>query len=114
MSKILILDDDSDIRNVLTLILAESHEVRSVTNPRIWLEETREFKPEIIILDILLGELNGLDICKELKSMPDTNQIKVILTSATLMDMEHLNQISDGYLEKPFDITTVEEMVKNI
>lgn len=114
MAKVMILDDDADIRNVLVMILEESHETVAVNDPENWQQEIQDFNPEVILLDIRLGNLDGIAICQKLKSMPDTRHIKVILTSAALYDMKHLEEISDGFLEKPFDIGTVENLIKRI
>ncbi|WP_316797692.1 response regulator [Pedobacter frigidisoli] len=114
MSKVLILDDDADIRNVLRLILESSYEVYSLNNSDSWLQEIHDFNPDVIILDIRLGNLDGIAICKELKSRPETRHIKVILTTAALYDMKPLKKISDGFLEKPFDIDTVVKLVQRI
>ncbi|WP_316809320.1 PleD family two-component system response regulator [Pedobacter agri] len=114
MAKVLILDDDADIRNVLALILEASHKVVTVDNPGTWQQEIQDFNPDVILIDIRLGNLDGIVICKKLKSMPHTRHIKVILTSAALYDMKHLEQISDGFLEKPFNIATVENLINRV
>ena len=114
MSKVLILDDDLDILNVMTIVLGECHEVRPVSLGKDWLKEVTAFKPDIIILDIRLGILDGVQICKELKFNSETKHIKVILTSAAIIDPNRLTQHADGFLEKPFSINTLEELVENI
>jgi DNA-binding response OmpR family regulator len=99
--KILILDDDKDILEILTLILTESgYEILSLSNGK------KIFEPKLILMDVMLGDMDGLEICKSIKSKIQYKDLPVILISAThdMKEFLHLPGAPNDYLEKPFDI----------
>lgn len=105
--KILITDDDEDIIEILTLILTESgYEIHSLTQGNRIIEEIKEFQPDLILMDVMLGDMDGMTICKSIKENSLYSHLPVILISAT-PDMEEslvLHGAPNDYLEKPFDI----------
>lgn len=105
--KILITDDDEDIIEILTLILTESgYEIHSLTRGNRIIEEIKEFQPDLILMDVMLGDMDGMTICKSIKENSLYSHLPVILISAT-PDMEEslaLHGAPNDYLEKPFDI----------
>jgi DNA-binding response OmpR family regulator len=105
--KILILDDDKDILEILTLILTESgYEILSLSNGKKIFEELKNFEPKLILMDVMLGDMDGLEICKSIKSKIQYKDLPVILISAThdMKEFLHLPGAPNDYLEKPFDI----------
>jgi two-component system phosphate regulon response regulator PhoB len=69
--------------------------------------------PDMVILDIMLPDGNGLDICRELKSKPETRQIPVLLMSAHIAGkMEAREVAADDFISKPFDIDDFTERVR--
>jgi DNA-binding response OmpR family regulator len=107
MKKILIVDDSADILEVLTLLFdLEGYEVKTIDNGYVINEAIAEFKPDLILLDVMLGLLDGRMICSELKSSPLTSNIPVIMISAS-HDLNALSQKSchaDDFVAKPFEI----------
>jgi len=107
MRKILAVDDDKDILEVLQFILEDSgFEVETLSDGKFLLDRIRETTPDLILLDIMLGTLDGRDLCKEIKSNPETGNIPVILLSAT-HDIDYAKyQVGcpDTFMAKPFDI----------
>jgi len=107
MKKILLVDDDQDIRDAISFILdMEGFDVLSLDNGRDVLSSIYKYRPNLILLDALIGELDGRDICKEVKSSPLTAQLPVIIVSATHgYHTRHEKQCgADDYIEKPFDM----------
>ena len=105
--KILILDDDKDILEILELILTESgYEIHCLSHGNRIFEEIKEFEPDLILMDVMLGDLDGLSICKDIKEQPSTSNLPVILISATnnLNESINLPGAPNDYLSKPFDI----------
>lgn len=105
--KILITDDDKDIVEILTIILTESgYETHGLTKGNRIFEEIKEFEPDLILMDVMLGGMDGLTICKNIKENILYSHLPVILISAT-PDMEDALAVQgapNDYLEKPFDI----------
>jgi DNA-binding response OmpR family regulator len=105
--KILILDDDNDILEILTLLLTESgYEIRTSNHGRNIFEEIRDFKPGLVLMDIMLAGMDGRTICRDIKVNPLTNLLRVILISGShdLSRSLDLPGAPDDFLAKPFDI----------
>ncbi|SDP18133.1 two-component system, OmpR family, phosphate regulon response regulator PhoB [Mucilaginibacter sp. OK268] len=107
MRRILAVDDDSDILEVLQYILEDSgYEVITLADGHYLFDKIKESQPDLILLDIMLGNLDGRDLCKSVKSRIETHDIPVILISASHEVSKTLNQIGapDDFIAKPFDI----------
>ncbi|WP_406824051.1 PleD family two-component system response regulator [Pedobacter sp. KACC 23697] len=113
VKKILIVDDDENIHDIIKLIFEEEHYyVKGILNGDDFeLEETiADFLPDIILLDIFIGKHDGRNICNRLKNNPETAAVPVILLSA--VNMDNLSCLPDDTIEKPFDITDLHQKVK--
>jgi two-component system phosphate regulon response regulator PhoB len=107
MKRILAVDDDSDILEVIQYILEDSgYEVETLTDGHYLFDKIKEIQPDLILLDIMLGNLDGRDLCRSVKARKETHDIPVILISASHDVSGTLNQIGgpNDYLAKPFDI----------
>lgn len=106
MQRILAVDDDKDILEVLQYILEESgYLVDTLSDGHYLFDKIKENTPDLILLDIMLGNMDGRELCKDVKSQNDTKNIPVILISAS-----HTAKITDkagapdDFIAKPFDI----------
>lgn len=105
--KILILDDNSDILEILTILLMEvGYEIKCLGVADKIFEEIKEFKPDLILLDVMLANIDGLVVCRDIKENILTSSLPVILMSGKQDLAKYLNIQGgpDDYLEKPFDI----------
>ena len=103
---ILVVEDESAIRYLLRDILSEHYIVYEAENGRQALELLRNMQPDLIISDIMMPEIDGLELCNRVKNTPDTCQIPFILLSArgTLeQKTEGYDAGADAYIPKPFD-----------
>jgi DNA-binding response OmpR family regulator len=118
MKKILVLDDDLEILKVITLILEmEGYEVRGIRTGYDLLDSVNLFHPDLILLDVMLGEHDGRVLCHDLKSSPLTESIPVIMISAShdMMKMPERFCKPDDFIAKPFDIyDLLEKVSKNL
>ncbi|WP_207423231.1 response regulator [Desertivirga brevis] len=103
---ILSVDDDRDILDCLELILpTEGYSVITSEEPENIKADIAEYNPDLILLDIQMGNYNGLEICKELKSLEDTRGIPVLILSSDERIFEAVGKYdADGIVRKPFDI----------
>jgi DNA-binding response OmpR family regulator len=104
---ILIAEDDKDLRRILAFNL-ESHgfSVRQAENGRVALDRVREKRPDCIILDVMMPEMDGLEVCKRLKSLDSTKDIPIVILSARSAVEEKVQGLqldADDYMAKPFD-----------
>lgn len=111
--KILIVDDDEDILNIMNYILKEDgYSVITSSTSKI-LSKLEKIKPDLILLDCWLPEGFGDDFCREIKSNPFYKHIPIIIISA-LNNVGFIAQKcnADAYIEKPFDTEHLSAMVK--
>src|SRR6202795_1003159 len=108
IEKILIVDDESAARSALnTLLRREGYEVRDVNDGPSALLECAKFRPDLILLDILMPGMNGFEVCRRIKATPETRLTPVVLItglSATEDRIEGINAGADDFLSKPIDI----------
>ena len=105
-SKILVIEDNSDTRRFLQVMLGKEFDVSIAKDGLEGIDLARSIQPEIIILDVMMPSLNGYDTCKKLKSLPETENIPVIFLSGknTTAEITYgLSMGADDYLPKPFD-----------
>ena len=102
---ILVIDDEPSIRSLLRQEISEvGYQVREAVNGKEGLNSIREEKPDLVILDIMMPEMNGFDVAAILKNDPETQRIPIIVVSI-VEDQERINRLGvDGYLTKPIDI----------
>jgi len=104
-SRILVADDNADMRLYLYRLLSKSYEVRAVSNGQAALEAAREDPPDLVLADIMMPRLDGFDLLRALRADPLTRTIPVILLSARTGEessVEGLQAGADDYLIKPF------------
>ena len=115
MQRILAVDDNEDILEVIKLILEDyGYEVSTLTEGNMLLEKISEEKPDLILLDIMLGNMDGRELCKVVKSTEGTKNIPVILVSAShnLSDRFKPCDSPNDFLAKPFDINELVDIVR--
>lgn len=108
MSKILLVDDEEDILCILkTTFLSEGHEIITATNGNEAYAKIKQDPPDILISDILMPQLNGLDLCKKLKTSSQYAHIPIILVTALYKGKEYEAMAktygANAVLSKPFD-----------
>jgi DNA-binding response OmpR family regulator len=114
-NKILILDDDEDILDILSFLLKEDgYEIRSSRNgENVW-DAIKEFKPDLVLMDLMLADLDGRSICRAIKENPKTKDTKVIMISARSDLRPSLAEPGspDDFIAKPFDIDNVLKKIR--
>ncbi len=114
MAKILIIDDDIDILEVVTLLLTtKCYDVQTIFNAEETLNKIKSFNPDLILLDVNIGQHDGREICKILKSDGTIKHIPVILFSA-MPELQHIYPECEatGYIAKPFDANYLFETIE--
>ena len=114
--KILILDDDQEILDVVSYLLIESgFDVQTLSTGEQVFAIIGEFNPDLVLMDVMLADLDGRVICRNLKEDLLTNHIPVILISGTHNLADSLNQrgAPNDFITKPFDIDDLLNKIKN-
>jgi DNA-binding response OmpR family regulator len=110
MQTILVVDDDKDILDVLQYILEDSgYKVDTLSDGHFLFDQIKQHMPDLILLDIMLGNMDGRELCRSVKAKLETHNIPVILISAshTISDSSQQNGGPDDFIAKPFDITVL-------
>jgi signal transduction histidine kinase/CheY-like chemotaxis protein/ligand-binding sensor domain-containing protein len=103
-STILVVDDDDSIRSLLRQELTDAgYYVKEATNGKEALDMIRDHRPDLVILDIMMPEMNGFDVAAILKNDPQTMEIPIIVLSIVQDRARGLRVGVDRYLTKPID-----------
>lgn len=115
MHNILIIDDEEDILISLKHLLENKGYVTTVlSRPETAFTMINVLKPDIILLDIKLAELDGRDICIQLKSNTRTKKVKIILFSGLVVSKEdYIGYGADDFIEKPIHFPTLLKKIKH-
>lgn len=118
VNRILIVDDEPDVTELLKYKLEQDgHICQVVNNPLSFISVAREFNPNLIILDIMMPELNGLQLCKMVRSDPSMNTIPIMFLSARGEAEDRIKGLESGgddYMAKPFNTKELLLRVGNI
>lgn len=114
MSKILVVDDDTDILSVMEILLTmKGFEVEVTTKGENTFPKIASFKPDLILLDVLISGYDGRTICRELKASQETSHIPVIMFSAHPGAAASIADYgADDFIAKPFDVTNLLQKVR--
>jgi len=105
---ILVVEDDLDIRELISFNLAnEGHEVFEANDGEVGIDKARNNNPDLILLDLMLPGIQGLDVCRIIKSDQETKEIPIIMVTALGQEediVKGLETGADDYITKPFSI----------
>jgi two-component system alkaline phosphatase synthesis response regulator PhoP len=105
ISKILVVDDDPDIVEILRYNLSMAgYDIKSATNGKEAIKKAKIFLPEIILLDVMMPEMDGIETCTIIKEIPSLNNTRIIFLSARNEDYTQLSAFdagADDYITKP-------------
>ena len=102
--RVLVVEDDAEIADVLRRSLRqEGHEVRTAADGVEALDATEEFIPDLVVLDLGLPRLDGVEVCRRIRSESDVPILILTARSGTEDRVEGLDSGADDYLVKPFE-----------
>lgn len=112
--KILVVDDDEDILEPLALLLGgEGYTVETIAKGEQTQKKVASFKPDLVLLDILMSGSDGRKICKQLKTVPETKKIPVILMSAHPgASKDSIDAGANDFIAKPFETAALVELLQ--
>ena len=113
--KILIVDDDENIADLISLYLTkECYETKMVYNGEDALTEVEQFKPDLILLDLMLPGIDGYQVCREVRKSHNTPIIMLSAKGETFDKVLGLELGADNYLIKPFETKELVARVKAV
>lgn len=117
MKKILVVNDDDDVLETIQLILEiGGYEIVPLNNTKLVFDSINDFKPDLILLDMVLGKIDGGLICSQLKSNAKTKHIPLLILSAfyQLNELESLHCTPDDFMSKPFKMNVLLEKIERL
>ena len=116
--KILIIEDESDVADLLTLNLRKAgFRISTAADGASGLQNARDDRPDLIILDLMLPKMSGLEVCRILKSDTATSQIPILMLTAKAEEVDRIVGLefgADDYVTKPFSPREVVLRIKAI
>ena len=105
---ILVVEDDPDIKELISFNLSnQGHQVFEANNGELGIEKARKKLPDLILLDLMLPGIHGLDVCRIIKADQETKDIPIIMVTAMGQEediVKGLETGADDYITKPFSI----------
>ena len=116
--QILIIEDEPDIQELLSFNLDKNgYKVFSASNGEKGLEVARKEHPDLILLDLMLPGINGLDVCRIINSDQDTSGISIIMLTALGQEEDIIKGLetgADDYVTKHFSLQVLEARIKSV
>jgi DNA-binding response OmpR family regulator len=117
MKRILVVDDDDDVLETIELILEiGGYDVEPLNDASMVFERIAEFEPDLVLLDVVLGKIDGRTICSQIKSHEDTKNIPILMMSG-LYDLEEVNEMEcapDDFMHKPFKMDILLDKIEKL
>ena len=117
-SRILIADDEPFNRELLEAFLSEgNYELEYAADGQETLDKTASFKPDLILLDVMMPKLSGFEVCEKLKKEPETSSVMILMVTALsdLGDVERAVAVGcDDFLSKPINQIELLIRVENL
>lgn len=123
MARILVVDDDPDlVESVATILEKKKHDVITAYGGVEGLEKAKKEKPDAVILDVMMPDKNGYDVCKELKGDPKYRDIPILLLTAvaskisttTYTHQMGMETEADDFVDKPVEPKELVKLVERL
>ena len=116
--RVLVVDDDPDILKFVQVNLElEGYSAESAENGRIALDAAKDSPPDLVLLDVMMPEMDGLTVLRRLRSSPATANVPVILLTAKALAEDRVRGLdfgADDYITKPFDVGELMARVRSV
>jgi DNA-binding response OmpR family regulator len=117
-TNILVVDDEPDLLELIdTNLTAAGFNVLTAASGREALRQARELRPQLILLDVMLPELGGLEVCKLLRHDPATRSIPIVMLTARAAEIDRVLGLelgADDYVTKPFSVRELVLRIKKL
>ncbi len=113
---VLVVEDNPDIKIFIKSHLSDHYNFIFALHGKEGLQKAKEVLPDIIVSDVIMPEMDGVEMCEYIKSTPETSHIPIIMLTAKNTEasiMEGLNSGADSYITKPFNINILHLYLKN-
>ncbi|RYG20240.1 MAG: response regulator [Chitinophagaceae bacterium] len=115
--KILVVDDDEEVLETIQLILEiGGYDVEPLEDATLIFERIEEFEPDLILLDIVLGKIDGRELCSQIKGQYETRNIPILMMSGLydIKEIQNMLPAPDDFMQKPFKMDVLLEKIENL
>ena len=116
MARVLIADDESVTRNLIVdIVTYAGHETIEADNGAVALEKASSESPDIILLDVMMPVMSGIEVLMQLKDNPSTRSIPVIMVTAKSQERHEMDALKRGawdYISKPWAPDEIEDRIR--
>jgi CheY-like chemotaxis protein len=116
--KVLVVDDDPVVRLLVNEFLSsQGYEVLTVESGTECMNAVTDKKPDVVVLDLLMPEMNGIEVLKRLRDNPNTASLPIVMMSSDFDTRDitsSYNLSADGYVQKPFGMRDILSAVKEV
>lgn len=115
MSNLLILDSTDEQLSFLKHFLEKKdYAVKTLNNALDLFSEIYSFKPDLLLLNTVLDGTDGREICKQIRSRPETRHLGILIFSASAETITDYKNCADDFMEKPFNLAVLSRKIKSL
>jgi DNA-binding response OmpR family regulator len=108
MKRVLVVDDDDGMRDLMVTILSQKYDVSSAADGQEGLELVRSLRPDLVVLDLLMPRMHGFEVCQRIREDAELKNTKILISSSKSYPNDVKTAVeetgADGYIVKPFPI----------
>ena len=108
MKRVVVVDDDEDMRDMMAHLLRERCEVETAEDGAAGLDLVKRVKPDLVVLDLLMPRMHGFEVCQRIRADAGLKATKVLISSSKSYQHDVNTAVeetgADGYIVKPFQI----------
>ena len=114
---LLVVDDNQEVRNYIKFILSDTYTIIEASNGKEGVDQAIKYVPDLVICDVMMPVMDGMECCKHLKTELQTSHIPVIMLTACALDEQKIQGYTcgaDSYISKPFNAQMLKVRVRNL
>lgn len=114
---VLVIDDNADVRSYVVSLLSDDYDVRQAANGQSGWDCAMKYVPDVVICDVMMPDVDGLELCRRLKSDTVMSHIPVLLLTASTMENQRVEGYdcgADAYITKPFSGKVLVARIRNL
>lgn len=114
---VLVIDDNQDVRDYVKMLLQDRYTVVEAANGQEGIRQAMKYVPDVVVCDVMMPVMDGIECCKRLKSELQTSHIPVLMLTAYAMDGQRIQGYdsgADSYLTKPFSAKLLMARIRNL